>query len=67
MAVRQQKRKKVRFFGVTSRVLMLIVAGSLVLSYLSVLVNPAKAWGLSLIGLSFVPLSMVNLFLLLWA
>ena len=46
---------------------MLITAGFLVLSYLSVLVNPAKAWGLSLVGLAFVPLSLVNLILLLWA
>ena len=46
---------------------MLIVAGLLVLSYGSMLVNPAKAWGFSLLGLMFVPLSLVNLFLLLWA
>ena len=46
---------------------MLIVAGLLILSYLSVLVNPAKAWGFSFIGLAFVPLSVVNFFLLLWA
>ncbi len=63
----KRKKKKIRFLGVTSRVLMLIVAGLLVLSYLSVLVNPAKAWGISLVGLAFVPLSVVNLFLLLWA
>ena len=46
---------------------MMVVAGLLILSYLSVLVNPAKAWGLSFIGLAFVPLSIANLFLLLWA
>jgi endonuclease/exonuclease/phosphatase family metal-dependent hydrolase len=67
MARKSKKKKNIRFFGVTSRVLMLIVAGLLIMSYLSVLVNPAKAWGLSIVGLCFVPLSVVNLFLLLWA
>ena len=63
----RKKKNKIRFMGVTSRVLMLITAGFLVLSYLSVMVNPARAWGLSLVGLAFVPLSVVNLILLLWA
>ena len=66
MAKKRKKKGGVRIFGITSRVLMLIVAGLLVLSYGSMLVNPAKAWGFSLIGLMFVPLSLVNLFLLLW-
>ena len=56
-----------RFFGLTSRVLMLIVAGLLVLSYASIIVNPAKVWFISLIGIFFIPLSILNLFLLLWA
>ena len=64
---KKRKKKNLRFFGITSRVLMLIVAGLLILSYLSVLVNPAKAWGFSFMGLAFVPLSIANLFLLLWA
>ena len=64
---KKRKKKNLRFFGITSRVLMLIVAGLLILSYLSVLVNPAKAWGFSFMGLAFVPLSVANLFLLLWA
>ena len=63
----RKKKKNIRLFGITSRVLMVIAAGFLVLSYLSVMVNPAKAWGLSLVGLAFVPLSLVNLILLLWA
>lgn len=62
-----KKKKNNRFFGITSRVLMLIVAGLLVVSYGSVFINPAKAWGLSLLGLLFVPLSIVNMILLLWA
>ena len=55
------------FFGLTSRMLMLIVAGLLVLSYASIVVNPAKVWLISLAGILFVPLSIVNAFLLLWA
>lgn len=69
MAKKKTTAKKTgsKIFGITSRVLMLIVAGLLVLSYASTLVNPAKAWGFSLIGLMFVPLSVVNLLLLIWA
>lgn len=55
------------FFGLSSRVLMLIVAGLLALSYLTVVVNPAHAWVVTLLGLLFVPLSFVNLLLILWA
>ena len=40
---RRRKKKGNRIFGITSRVLMLIVAGLLVLSYASMLVNPARA------------------------
>lgn len=63
----KKKKKNNRFFGITSRVLMLIVAGLLVVSYGTVFINPAKAWGLSLLGLMFVPLSIMNMILLLWA
>lgn len=56
-----------KIFGITSRLLMLIVAGLLILSYLSILINPAKVWLISLVGLLFVPLSLLNAFLLLWA
>ena len=55
------------FFGLTSRVIMLAVAGLLVLSYASIVVNPAKVWLISLTGILFVPLSIMNVFLLLWA
>ena len=58
---------KNKIFGLTSRLLMIIVAGLLILSYLSILVNPAKVWLMSLVGLLFVPLSILNAFLLLWA
>ena len=65
--VRKQADKKRRLLGVTSRLMMTIAAGMLVLSYASVVVNPAKVWLISLLGLLFVPLSFLNLILLLWA
>ena len=53
--------------GITNRVLMLIAAALLVLSYASAFVNPAKAWYMMLPGLFFFPLALLNLFLLVWA
>jgi endonuclease/exonuclease/phosphatase family metal-dependent hydrolase len=58
---------KNKIFGLTSRLLMSIVAGLLILSYVSILINPAKVWLISLVGLLFIPLSVLNVFLLLWA
>ena len=55
------------FFGLTSRFLMLVVAALLLVSYLSFIVNPAKLWLVSLLGLSFLPLLATNAFLLVWA
>lgn len=66
-AKKTKTKKRNLFFGLTSRVLMLIVAGLLILSYASIVVNPAKVWLISLVGIFFVPLSLVNAFLLLWA
>ena len=56
-----------RFFGLTNRVLLLIAALLLVVSYLSMAINPAKLWLMSLAGLMFVPFLLLNLFLLVWA
>ncbi len=68
MAKKKRNRGKGKgIFGVTSRMLMLAAAGLLMVTYGSMLVNPAKAWGFSLLGLLFVPLSVINLVLLLWA
>ena len=55
------------FLGITARALMVIAAFLLVLSYLSMFFNPAKAWMMTLFGLFFLPLLLLNLFLLLWA
>lgn len=54
-------------FGLTSRMFMAVVAGLLLLSYASIVVNPARFWFISLAGIFFVPLSVLNLILLLWA
>ena len=56
-----------RFFGLTNRVLLLVAALLLVVSYLSMVVNPAKLWLMSLAGLMFVPFLLLNIFLLVWA
>ena len=56
-----------RFFGITSRFLMLIVAALLALSYLSIVINPAKIWLVSLSGIFFVPLMTLNVILFIWA
>lgn len=66
MAKKRRKRTN-RVFGITSRVLMLIVAVLLALSYLSIVINPARMWPVSLFGILFVPLMSLNLLLLLWA
>ncbi len=66
---KKKKRQKTgnRFLGITSRVLMLIVAALLALSYLSIVVNPAQIWVVSISGILFVPLMTLNVILLLWA
>ncbi len=61
------RQKKNRFFGITSRVLMFIVAALLALSYVSIVINPAQIWVASIFGILFVPLMILNVLLLLWA
>ena len=56
-----------RFFGLTNRVLLLMAALLLVVSYLSMAINPAKLWLMSIAGLMFVPFLLLNIFLLFWA
>lgn len=54
-------------FGLTARTVMLANAGVLVMSYLSMYVNPAKAWFMTVFGLLFIVFFTVNVILLLWA
>lgn len=69
MAEKKKKKKGIgRFlFGLTARTFMLASAGMLVLSYLSMYVNPAEAWFMTIFGLLFIVFFFVNLVLLLWA
>ena len=61
-------RKKHGWFSrLTFGTAALIVSGLLALSYLSVLVNPAKAWFFTLFGLLFIPLVLITLLFFLWA
>ena len=46
---------------------MAISAGLLLLSYLASYVNPAKAWFMTIFGLLYAPLLILNTFLLVWA
>ncbi len=62
-----EKKHRSLFFGITARALMLIAAGLLVVSYVSFLFNPAKAWFMTIFGLLFIPLWLLNVMLLLWA
>jgi len=67
MGSKAHNRKGPGFFGITARTMMGIVAALLVLSYLSVLVNPADLWFMTIFGILFVPLFFLNLLLLVWA
>jgi endonuclease/exonuclease/phosphatase family metal-dependent hydrolase len=61
-------RKKHGWFSrLTFGTAALIVSGLLALSYLSVLVNPAKAWFFTLFGLLFIPLVLITLLFFIWA
>ncbi len=54
--------------GIMARLLMLISAFLLLLSYASMAVNPAKAWYMTVLGLMFVPIAVLNgIFLVLAA
>lgn len=63
----KKKKKRSLFFGLTSRALMTAAAGLLLLSYLSLFVNPAKAWFMVFFGLLYIPLLLLNALLLAWA
>ena len=54
-------------FGITSRLLMFVAAALTLLSVISFVVNPAEFWLVSILGLCFMPLTLLNCFLLLWA
>ena len=68
MAEKNKKRGFGRFlFGLTARTFMLMNAAVLVMSYLSMYVNPAKAWFMTIFGLLFIVFFIINMLLLIWA
>ena len=60
-------KRQLSFTGVSARILMSVLAGLLVMSFLSVVINPGKVWIFAVFGLLFLPLFIVNLVLFLWA
>lgn len=62
-----KQKKEITFLGVTLGVLMMIAASLLALSYLSVFINPTKFWFMSVFGLLYIPLVLLNVFLLVIA
>ena len=55
------------FSRFTFGTVVLILCGLLALSYVSVVVNPAKAWYFTIFGLLFIPLVLLTLIFFLWA
>lgn len=55
------------FGGIMARMLMLLSAFLLLLSYASMVVNPAKAWYMTVFGLLFVPIALLNVMFLVLA
>jgi endonuclease/exonuclease/phosphatase family metal-dependent hydrolase len=62
-----RKRHERKSVGIAERTLMLLAAFLLFLTYASMVVNPAKAWYMTVLGLLFVPVALLNLLLLIHA
>lgn len=61
------RRKTPRFFGITFRLLLILAGAAMLFSYAATYINPTK-FGLPLFfGLYFIPILLINLFLLLLA
>lgn len=61
------KKKHGLFSRITFGTASLILSGLLALSYVSILVNPAKAWYFTIFGLLFIPLVVLTLGFFVWA
>ena len=62
------ERKRPGWFSrLTFGTAALVIAGLLLLSYLSVFVNPAKAWFFTIFGLMFIPLVVLTTMFFIWA
>lgn len=67
MAGKRKKRARPGRTSFTLTIVMLTAAILLLLSYLSSFVNPASFWFLTIFGLLFVPVAILNLVLFVWA
>ena len=56
----RKDKHETSFGGILARMLMLLSAFLLLLSYASMVVNPAKAWYMTVFGLLFVPIAVLN-------
>ena len=61
------KKQRGWFSRFTFGTACLLLGGLLALSYLSILVNPAKAWFFTIFGLLFIPLLVLTLLFFIWA
>lgn len=64
---KKKKRQRNLFVGISAGVLMLAAAGLLLLSYVSIVADPAKVWFFSIFGLLFFPSLLLNGVFLVWA
>lgn len=62
-----KRRNDHRILSITATVLMLFAAFLLFLTFASAVVNPAKAWKMTVLGLAFVPVIVLNILFLIWA
>ncbi len=62
-----RRKQKKPFFSVSFRVILIIFASALSLSYLSIFINPAKVWLAGFFGLYFFLIASINFILLIVA
>ncbi len=55
------------FIGISGRAALTVIVVLLTLSYLSYVINPAKAWFFSIFGMLFFPLLLLDIIFLVWA
>lgn len=62
-----KKNKKCTILGGLLKILMLLAAGLLLISYVSMFFNPSGAWLLTVLGLLCPPLVLLNIVFLIWS
>jgi endonuclease/exonuclease/phosphatase family metal-dependent hydrolase len=61
---KKKGKKKISIWGYLFRIAVAIAATALVVSYISIFFNPAKLWFISLFGLYYIPIVILNVVLL---